>query len=106
MNKNAELELADQIALCYNDPLRFVEFAFPWGEKGTVLEKFPEGPDKWHRELFANLTDHINGNIIRRSKGSRISPLKVQCGQVTASEKRILMTWLYLRQRVRSCGVT
>lgn len=76
MATNAELELADQIALCYNDPLRFVEFAFPWGEKGTSLEKFPDGPDKWHRELFAELTEHINENIRRRARGEQNKPFK------------------------------
>lgn len=76
MANNLEAELADQIALCYNDPLRFVDLVFPWGEKGTPLEKFPDGPDKWHRELFKELTEHINENIRRRAKGLQNKPFK------------------------------
>ena len=35
-----------------NDPLKFVLYAFPWGQKGTPLEDFA-GPRKWQREVLA-----------------------------------------------------
>ncbi len=37
-----------------NDPYAFVMGAFPWGEPGTVLEKFT-GPDEWSCELFERI---------------------------------------------------
>ena len=37
-----------------NDPLAFVMGAFPWGEPGTVLEKF-DGPDDWTCELLERI---------------------------------------------------
>lgn len=37
-----------------NDPLAFTLGAYPWGEPGTVLEKF-DGPDTWSRELFERI---------------------------------------------------
>ena len=44
-----------------DDPLKFVLFTFPWGQKGTPLEHFA-GPRKWQREVLQNLADHIKQN--------------------------------------------
>jgi hypothetical protein len=41
-----------------DDPLAFVLYTFPWGEKGTPLEHF-QGPRKWQREVLGTLRDHI-----------------------------------------------
>lgn len=41
-----------EIAKYRNDPLGFVQFAFPWGAKGTPLERWP-GPQMWQiQHLF------------------------------------------------------
>lgn len=34
------------------DPLAFVMGAFPWGEVDTRLEKFPNGPEPWQKEIL------------------------------------------------------
>jgi hypothetical protein len=44
-----------------DDPLAFVLYAFPWGQKGTPLEHF-SGPRKWQREVLSDLTAHIKQN--------------------------------------------
>jgi len=44
-----------------DDPLRFIMFVFPWGQKGTPLEHF-SGPRKWQREVLQDLTDHLKQN--------------------------------------------
>ena len=44
-----------------NDPEAFVNFAFPWGEKGTPLEHF-RGPRKWQRDVLRDLKAHIAAN--------------------------------------------
>ncbi len=44
-----------------DDPLAFVMYVFPWGEKGTPLERF-RGPRKWQREVLGDLRDHIREN--------------------------------------------
>jgi hypothetical protein len=44
-----------------NDPLKFVLYVFPWGERGTPLEHHP-GPRKWQREVLQDLTRHIKDN--------------------------------------------
>lgn len=44
-----------------NDPLAFVLYAYPWGQKGTPLEHF-KGPRKWQREVLLSIRDHIQAN--------------------------------------------
>ena len=34
-----------------NDPEKFVLFAFPWGERGTPLERH-KGPRAWQRQVL------------------------------------------------------
>lgn len=50
----------------YDDPLGYVMFAFPWGEKGTVLEEH-DGPDEWQidqlESLAAQMRDDPNYSI-------------------------------------------
>ncbi len=45
-----------------NDPLRFILYIFPWGETGTELENYPDGPDKWQRDLLEDIKQHIIKN--------------------------------------------
>jgi len=47
-DKPPELQIVEDIAEFYADPLGYVLYAFPWGEPGP-LEDF-EGPDKWQAE--------------------------------------------------------
>jgi hypothetical protein len=44
-----------------NNPLAFVMYVFPWGEKGTPLEHF-DGPRKWQREVLLQISEHIKRN--------------------------------------------
>jgi hypothetical protein len=52
-NRDLEIELIDQISKFYSDPLGFVLFAYPWGERGA-LENF-RGPDAWQRQYLIDL---------------------------------------------------
>lgn len=47
-------EMAEAIAQCADDPLRYVLFAFPWGEVGTPLAK-QAGPDEWQIRFLKRL---------------------------------------------------
>jgi len=40
--------IAEDIVKFWDDPYKFVIYAFPWGEPGTPLEHYI-GPDKWQR---------------------------------------------------------
>jgi hypothetical protein len=44
-----------------DNPLAFVMYVFPWGEKGTPLEHF-HGPRKWQREVLLQIGEHIRQN--------------------------------------------
>lgn len=44
-----------------DNPLAFVMFCYPWGEKGTPLEHFT-GPRKWQREILNDIGEHIKQN--------------------------------------------
>ena len=44
-----------------DNPLAFVLYAFPWGEKGTPLERF-QGPRKWQKEILNDMAEHIKAN--------------------------------------------
>lgn len=47
-----------------DNPLAFVMYTFPWGQKGTPLENFT-GPRKWQREVMTDLANHIKDNAGR-----------------------------------------
>jgi len=44
-----------------DDPLNFVRFVFPWGQKDTPLEHF-EGPRKWQEKILREISIHIQRN--------------------------------------------
>ena len=44
-----------------DDPLNFVRFVFPWGQKDTPLEHF-EGPRKWQEKILRDIAIHIQRN--------------------------------------------
>jgi hypothetical protein len=58
-----EMQLMSRLwsASIKDDPLAFVMFTFPWGQKGTPLEYFT-GPRKWQREVLSDLKEHIKQN--------------------------------------------
>ena len=44
-----------------DNPLAWVMYTFPWGQKGTPLEHFA-GPRKWQKEVLTQLGEHIKEN--------------------------------------------
>ncbi|MEM7047592.1 MAG: terminase [Pseudomonadota bacterium] len=52
----SQAELVRQIAACSDDPLRFVRFAFPWGDKAI---KGHAGPDRWQVEILTAVRDRL-----------------------------------------------
>lgn len=47
-------ELLEHLASFSNDPMGFVLWAFPWGEKGSELE-FAKGPEPWQCTILLDL---------------------------------------------------
>jgi hypothetical protein len=57
---NPEQELINDIAEFYADPLGYVLYAFPWGEKGTELED--SHPDDWQIKQLERIGETIRQN--------------------------------------------
>lgn len=79
-------ELLEHLATFSNDPLGFVLWAFPWGEKGSELE-FATGPEPWQCKILEDLgkgLTNIAGAIrLARTSGHGIG-------------KSALVSWLIL----------
>lgn len=67
------MSLADDIdvALSYqHDPLGYTLHAYPWGERGSPLEKDP-GPREWQRGVLKDIGDHLS------DPAKRLTPLRI-----------------------------
>lgn len=104
-SSRADLELADAVADFYDDPLGFVMFAYPWGQKGTALEGF-DGPDEWQTELLRDL-----GEEIKKRKFNGVDPVAPIMMGTTSGHgigKSALTAWLInfiMSTRPQSKGV-
>ena len=68
----AEDVLIDNIADCYNDPLEYVEFIFPWGEMGSPLED-EAGPDDWQKDILNKIRTALEaGTNVGEAAGAAI----------------------------------
>lgn len=56
--------IIDDIASFTDDPLGFVNYAFPWGEEQTDLSDV-SGPRSWQKELFEDLGKHLQNKETR-----------------------------------------
>jgi hypothetical protein len=57
-----DLELIEDIAAFYADPLGFILYAFPWGEPGTPLEK-ETGPDSWQVDICNAIRERLEAGL-------------------------------------------
>lgn len=56
MTQDYEAELIEDIAKFTHDPLRFVLYAFPWGE-GELADY--DGPREWQRDILKQISDGL-----------------------------------------------
>jgi hypothetical protein len=57
-----------------HDPEGFVRYAFPWGKKGTPLEKM-DGPRTWQVDEFKRIADHLALDAEKQRIGLPPSPV-------------------------------
>lgn len=91
LNAQQDLDLVDQIAEFYDDPLGFVLMAFPWGEKGTRLEN-QTGPDQWQIDVLNDI-----GTAVR--SGMKITdalPVMLAVASGHGIGKTALIAWIIL----------
>jgi hypothetical protein len=56
-----EQKLLKDLAALSGDPLRFVRYAFPWGEPGSELAA-SQGPEPWQVDLLSQIRDGLSPN--------------------------------------------
>lgn len=96
---DAEQKLIDRIVGFRFDPLGFVLWAYPWGEKGTPLERWA-GPQRWQTEVllaigFALRTNQKVEYSVASGKGIGKSALVswlAQWGMCTRLNTRAVIT--------------
>jgi len=74
-----------------DDPEAFVMFVFPWGERGTPLERH-KGPRKWQRDILRLMANHIKAN--KPKEAFEVFRLAVASGRGIG--KSALVSWLVL----------
>jgi hypothetical protein len=84
-----------------NDPLKFVMWLFPWGQKNTPLENFA-GPRKWQREVLKELADHIRDNDGRIN----FETLRMAVSSGRGIGKSALVSWLVIWMLTTRIGST
>jgi hypothetical protein len=85
-----ETEIEEFVASCYDDPLKFVLGAYPWGEAGTALAN-EIGPDDNQREILSALGDEIRA---RKFDGATpVLPIKLAATSGHGTGKSALGGW-------------
>lgn len=88
--RQTELELADEVAKFYHDPLGFVRFAYPWGEDGALKDH--EGPDKWQCEFLGLLGNYVDERAFDGL--SPVGPIRMGVSSGHGIGKSTLVAWL------------
>lgn len=78
-----DMELARDMGGMSRDPLRWVMYAFPWGQGPLTGYK---GPDKWQRDVLRHIRDNLSNN----------APLRVAVASGHGIGKSALVAWLLL----------
>jgi len=104
MSKRIEEIFNEELARCYADPLRFVLWAFPWGEtpetsvvrlKEPWSKKYPRfkyGPDAWACELLEDIGKEVR---VRKFDGAHaVEPLRYAIASGHGIGKSCITAWL------------
>lgn len=85
-----DLEIADFVAECYHDPLKFVLGAYPWGEPGPLKEH--PGPDTWQTDCLLEIGRQVQA---RGFDGhNAVSPVRSVVSSGHGIGKSVLVAWI------------
>lgn len=76
-----------------DDPLKFVMFAYPWGEEGTPLAE-QTGPRKWQRQELESIRDFLRANKEAHAAGKPMSVYRRAIVSGRGPGKSTLLAWL------------
>lgn len=97
-----EQELIERLLQFKYDPYGFVMYAFPWGVKGTPLERM-EGPRTWQVDQFKRISDHLMLDLEKQRIGLSPSPLYLAISSGRGIGKSALLAMLDMW--VASCWI-
>lgn len=80
-----DLKIAKQLAEYRHDPLKFVMYAYPWGEAGTPLDGV-DGPQPWQIETL--------DTIGKRLRENPYQPIRIARSSGHGIGKSALVSWL------------
>jgi len=86
----ADLDIADLVASCYHDPLRFVRVAYPWGEPGPLEQH--TGPDTWQTEFLQEIGAEVRARQFRGTVA--VSPIRRAISSGHGIGKSVMVAWL------------
>jgi hypothetical protein len=99
----AQVQLGNDIAKFYADPLGFVMYAYPWGRSGLLQQH--EGADAWQRDFLLELGRQVRG---RKFDGTQpVAPIRMDVVSGHGVGKSVLCAWLthwIMSTRPRSRG--
>ena len=82
-------ELAEEVALCYADPLRFVKLMYPWG-RGTLRDH--AGPDAWQADVLRWVGEQVRA---RKFDGhTAVAPIRAAVSSGHGIGKSTIAAWL------------
>jgi hypothetical protein len=90
IKQSAQAALAEEVAKCYHDPLRFVQMMYPWGEPG-FLQPY-DGPDVWQREFLQHL-----GRAVRQHNFTGripVPPIRMGVSSGHGIGKSTMVAWI------------
>jgi hypothetical protein len=85
-----DLQLADDIATMHYDPLKFVLYAYPWGEPGPLVNE--SGPDTWQRKFLLDLGEKLRAN--KFDGKSPVPPIRMAVSSGHGTGKTTLWAWV------------
>lgn len=89
--KLLDVQIAEQLADFYADPLSFVMWAFPWGTGD--LEGF-DGPDEWQREQLIYIGEQVSS---RKFDGVKpVKPIRTAVSSGHGIGKSAFTSWIIL----------
>ena len=92
MSVSVQDRLSDLCAECYDDPLRWVEDAYPWGEPGPLRDQ--RGPDKVQREFLESLGKEVKQRKFNRRNPTPCMPILMAASSAHGTGKSVLGAWI------------
>jgi len=87
---NPRLQLAEDIARFYADPLGFVMYAYPWGQTGRL--ELHQGPDVWQKDFLISLGRQVKE---RKFDGlNPVAPIRMCVASGHGVGKSVLCAWV------------